>query len=40
MKVCSECNRISLDDAETCPECGGEGWTPIIMTLESKGGDD
>lgn len=34
MKVCRNCLRVNLDDAETCIQCMGEDFDTILMTLE------
>jgi len=34
MKMCVECNRLNLDDAEVCIECGGSEFVGIIPLEE------
>lgn len=31
MKACNECYRVVLDKDETCPECGGTKFTPLLV---------
>jgi RNA polymerase subunit RPABC4/transcription elongation factor Spt4 len=31
MKICDNCQRINLDEAEVCIGCGGDKFTEIIF---------
>ena len=31
MKVCDSCQRVNLDDAETCVECGESEFKRILV---------
>lgn len=31
MKFCHKCSRVVLDRVETCPECGCEDFTDLLI---------